>query len=346
MSDIVSEDFLQLVKIVQNMQQQINNLEQTNHVLIQSNRQLMEWVQDLIDELEDYKENARFEIEAEIKRNKKFWYPYIEPGEAAIEKLLREKCSLARFGDGEFAVMAGRVRHKFQTKKDDHLAKRLREVLNAKDEKLLIGIADNYGSLEQYTLQARREIRRYLKREVRLEHLNMLCKDSIYYDAYVTRPYVMYADNGTEAPKLRFERLKHIWKNRDCVFVEGKNTGLGVGNDLFSDAKSIKRILAPAENAFDAYEEIYRVCREQSRDQLFLLALGPTATVLAYDMCKAGYQAVDIGHIDLEYEWFLKGKGHRMPVEGKYNNEIEGGEYPEPIEDIRYQSQIIADVSE
>lgn len=35
-----------------------------------------------------------------------------------------------------------------------------------------------------------------------------------------------------------------------------------------------------------------------------------------------------------------------MPVEGKYNNEIEGGEYPEPIEDIRYQSQIIADVSE
>ena len=52
MSDIVSEDFLQLVKIVQNMQQQINNLEQTNHVLIQSNRQLMEWVQDLIDELE------------------------------------------------------------------------------------------------------------------------------------------------------------------------------------------------------------------------------------------------------------------------------------------------------
>lgn len=54
------------------MQQQINNLEQTNHVLIQSNRQLMEWVQDLIDELEDYKENARFEIEAEIKRNKNF----------------------------------------------------------------------------------------------------------------------------------------------------------------------------------------------------------------------------------------------------------------------------------
>ena len=28
----------------------------------------------------------------------------------------------------------------------------------------------------------------------------------------------------------------------------------------------------------------------------FLLALGPTATVLAYDLCKMGYQAVDIGH--------------------------------------------------
>jgi len=30
--------------------------------------------------------------------------------------------------------------------------------------------------------------------------------------------------------------------------------------------------------------------------------LGPTTTVLAYDLYKNGYQAIDIGHVDLEHE--------------------------------------------
>ena len=80
-------------------------------------------------------------------------------------------------------------------------------------------------------------------------------------------------------------------------------TGLGVGNDLFGNAGSIQRILAPAENAFSKYPQILDACMEQPEDSLFLLALGPTATVLASDLCKAGRQAVDIGHVDLEYEW-------------------------------------------
>lgn len=77
---------------------------------------------------------------------------------------------------------------------------------------------------------------------------------------------------------------------------------------MFSGAESIQRIIGPAENAFHAYDKILECCKDQTKDKLFLLALGPTATVLACDLCKMGYQAVDIGHIDLEYEWFLKGQ--------------------------------------
>ena len=66
MENITNEDFLQLVKIVQNMQQKIMNLEQANQVLIKSNKQLFEWLQDTIDENEDYKQNVRFEIQAEV----------------------------------------------------------------------------------------------------------------------------------------------------------------------------------------------------------------------------------------------------------------------------------------
>lgn len=38
-----------------------------------------------------------------------------------------------------------------------------------------------------------------------------------------------------------------------------------------------------------------------------MISLGPTATVLAYDLFKAGYQAIDFGHVDVEYEWWRMG---------------------------------------
>ena len=57
---------------------------------------------------------------------------------------------------------------------------------------------------------------------------------------------------------------------------------------------------------------------------LFLLALGPSATAMAYDLTKFGYQAIDIGHIDLEYEWYLQGATTRTSVTNKANNEFVG----------------------
>ena len=42
-------------------------------------------------------------------------------------------------------------------------------------------------------------------------------------------------------------------------------------------------------------------------EYLILLALGPTATVMAYNLAQKGYQAIDIGHIDIEYEWYRMG---------------------------------------
>ena len=58
-----------------------------------------------------------------------------------------------------------------------------------------------------------------------------------------------------------------------------------------------------------------------------------------------GYQALDIGHIDLEYEWFLAGKGGRVPVLYKYNNEVAGDDNAKELHDPVYERQIIADCS-
>lgn len=339
------QQFLSLLGIVEGLQRRVFQLEEENKILTRGQKQLLEWAELNQQDNICFQDNAAYELRDTLERPDWGYFPKILDGPAAIEEIAGNRNSFARFGDGEFAAIAGRIRHRFQTELDGKLQKRLKEVLQSERPGLLLGIADNYGSLEKYTEQTRREIRRYLSPKVRREHLELLDPGRTYYDAYVTRPYVMYNDNQTEAPRKRFGNLKRIWEGRDCIFVEGSMTGLGVGNDLFANAGSIRRIIGPAENAFSRYQQILEACLRQKKDVLFLLALGPTATILAYDLYQAGYQAVDIGHVDLEYEWFLRGEGHRVPVEGKYNNEIGEEQQISPIEDRIYRSQVIADFS-
>ena len=83
-------------------------------------------------------------------------------------------------------------------------------------------------------------------------------------------------------------------------------------------------------------------CKWGDSADLFLLAIGPSSGVLAFDLALKNFQAIDVGHIDLEYEWFLAGKGIRVPVPHKYNNEISGGDVVNEFHDLVYDSQMIA----
>lgn len=39
------------------------------------------------------------------------------------------------------------------------------------------------------------------------------------------------------------------------------------------------------------------------KDRLIIIVLGPTAKLLAYDLNKLGYRALDLGHMAKAYEW-------------------------------------------
>ena len=268
-------------------------------------------------------------------------YPIVESGESAIDLILHEKKSLCRFGDGEFAVIAGENRQKFQ-RADKRLAERLMEVLYSEREDVLLAIIDMYGDLSKYNDECRYNIRAYLSEKVRKEHYDLLDMNRIYYDANLTRPYASYLDNNTDEPAKRFAHLKKIWDNRKLLIIEGEKTRMGIGNDLLENATDIIRILGPAEHAFDRYDDILAEALKQDKDRLVLIALGATATVLAYDLACAGFQALDIGHVDIEYEWMLAGTGKKTEVKYKYNNEVAGGNIVEDIRDANYEKQIIA----
>ena len=77
------------------------------------------------------------------------------------------------------------------------------------------------------------------------------------------------------------------------------------------------------------------------KSTLILIALGPTASVLAYDLTKNKYQAVDIGHTDIEYEHFLRKANTSIIIPFKYYSEVRGGtKNIKNIQDKNYYNQI------
>ncbi len=286
-------------------------------------------------------QNVIYELGAEDNTDRVI-YPPILPAEEAVEKIIRQEKSLVRFGDGEFELMMMRKRAGFQAVNQD-LAERLKQILVSSHENILVALADNYGSLKKYTTEAAEDIREYLTPEVRREHMSLIDRDRIYYDAYLSRPYILYEDK-TMAGR-RFAQLKKIWEGKRILIIEGDKTRMGIGNDLFNDAAQRRRIVVPNVDAYDKYEEILDCVRQTVKDELILIALGPTATVLAYDLAVLGFWALDIGHVDLEYEWYCMGVKDRCNIPYKYVNELGKGEQttelPAGLQKI-YESEITA----
>ena len=265
-----------------------------------------------------------------------FYYkPNILSKDETIRMMVEEHKSIARLGDGEFAAIVGQKRWNFQGV-SDILASRLREVLNSDDENLLIGLHPTfYMNLFDVPEDDADSVRAYMQPMVRRLHAELLSPTVIYGDAKFNN--INSNDDVT--------KLKRIWNNRPCVFIEGVHTCMGVGNDLFDNCRSIERILGPAENAIDKYDEILTEALKQPKDKLFLIALGPTATVLAYDLCKEGYQAIDLGHADLAYEAFISSAPNMYSVNIPYKycsrDERVSGRIIEPADDPEYKEQIL-----
>ncbi len=246
------------------------------------------------------------------------------------------RCSIARFGDGEIKLIDGR---NISFQDATPLATRLlRETLQSDTDGLLIAVADIFGDRSRYTDKANRYWKKHLAR-YRHVWYKYLRRDKQYYNASVTRQYI--ALRNPEESKMIFDLFKQVWDGRDVVLIEGEKSRLGVGNDLLDGAKSVRRILGPVTQAFSKYEALLEEACKMDPDVLFLLALGPCATALARDLHLHGYQAVDVGHIDVEYEWMKMGATTKTSLKNKMVFEA-GGNEVEDVADAQYAAQIIA----
>ncbi len=255
----------------------------------------------------------------------------------SLEKIKAENGSICRFGDGELDIILGKDLG-FQ-KYNKELAEMLEAILQEKQNFCFVGVPDAINTFENITEESEEFWAENMLR-TRNIWLKYLRTDMTYLTANLTRLYIRYKDKSKCGK--HFADLKKIWEGRDLVICEGQQTRLGVGNDLLDNCKTVKRIICPSENAFDKYDEILKRLKEEDKSSLIIIALGPTATVLAYNLAKEGYQALDIGHFDIEYEWYLRNAKSKEKIENKYTNEVEGGNKTEKFKNEKYESQIVS----
>ena len=225
------------------------------------------------------------------------------------------------------------------------MRKRLAEILKSDVENHIVGIPGPLIKVDDLILGEAYFWSKYYY--TNKKNLNkFLSKTKVYYDQMISRFYLPYTDKRD--CELVVEKLKQLFKDREVLIVEGENTRFGLGNELLLYAKEVKRILCPPKNAYKIYDKILKRIEKEDKNQLILLALGPTATILAYDLAKEKYQAVDIGHMDIEYEWYLRKVDRKIDIENKAVNEV-SGIVDKEIKDKElktiYESQIIDRVS-
>ena len=234
----------------------------------------------------------RPEIESFVKR-----YPEVLSEEETLRQLIEDRKSICRFGDGEFKLIVGE-RHKSFQDINQQLNYRLLEVLNSDHPDILIGIHP-VRHYEQLT----RIWRKFIIR-IGEDVLKLLNPNRVYPSMGVFR---QLPTTNKDAVIQRINAIKQLWEKRKVLFVVGKNSRFEFVEELFNNVASVDYVFAPAKNAFNRYEEILKEVRQYSKeDYLLLIVLGPTATVMAYDLAREGYQAIDFGQMPGVYTKIIK----------------------------------------
>lgn len=244
---------------------------------------------------------------------KKTKTPLILSIEETVDIIKKENLSAIRFGDGEMSLM-DKVGIPYQVH-DESLAKKMKLILQTDQKGLLICIPSFFGKQTIFTRHAFLfHIHHVFKHGYLWKELLSLTRT--YGNTFVSRPYVYIKDKSRS--EIIFEKWKSIWDGKDVALIEGERSKNGIGNDLFNNMKSLIRIPCPNENAYFKYDAIKKEALKISKDKLILIALGPTTKVLAYDLFLLGYRVIDIGHLDIEYEMFVKGEDKVIQIPHKY----------------------------
>lgn len=202
-------------------------------------------------------------------------YPEVLNESDTLDRVI-SGASIARYGDGEFKICRG-AGIKSQ-EGNDRLSERMRAILQDSGT-CLVGIPNLHSQTPKAPFWAKY-----------VGSAHWLKEGREYVSSFITRP--------DSAPWIDTEdywqRLESLWVGQDVTLVRGSSKSL-TADDLIG-AKTITEIVAPRQHAFAQYDCLMERIGTPKRA---ILCLGPTATVMAVDLCAKGVHAVDLGHVGM-----------------------------------------------
>ena len=229
-------------------------------------------------------------------------YPKLESIEKTISDLVEKKMSITRFGDGEYHLCLGKSIG-FQ-KQSFNLGFRMYKILSdSKSEHCMIGIIPyQLKGLNDYSTDFWYENIDYI--------LKVLNKKTLYYNARITR----------ELTANNIMQLKKVWENRDVIFITGKGSRFNENHTIFDNIATKQSLFTTAKNAWNDYNQTYQNVLEVTKsisNPIVICAIGPTASILAYDLSMLNIQCLDIGHITNIYDklFYNAEKPENLPIQ-------------------------------
>lgn len=212
-------------------------------------------------------------------------YPKVLSFDETLDFLLQGK-SISRFGELELELILGNIEGDGDVTQvpDPSLSKRLSEILAEGTAETCVvaiwGFMGFYGkSAADWCFQFAQE-----HLEKTLPYFN---PRRFYGDARIT--WMINRDN--------LARFRMLWEGRKVVFVRPLRGRFIMDERLFDNISEFAYVDVPPTNAWSEYQRILDDCKKFSTEWMFFLAAGATATVVAFDLSKLGYQALDMGHL-------------------------------------------------
>lgn len=258
-----------------------------------------------------------------------------------LDEVIYKRVSVIRFGDGEFDIIRGQ-NIPYQTY-NRLLATRMKKmILEGSSNDLLVCLPDVFRKMNRYTP----ECRNFYYKSFFFKNRNLLKRISPkkkYGSTFISRPYIDIKDKKNIG--TYFEKMKKVWRGKDLLIVEGKYTRSGEGNDLFKNARTIKRIIAPSSNAYEKKDIIEDAIKKYASRRVILLMLGPTSKIIIFDLKKIKKlenQMIDLGHVDTEYEWYKMGALKRTKIPHKHTAEFNNSDDKVSLlNDTKYNNEVL-----
>ncbi|MEV6298139.1 GT-D fold domain-containing glycosyltransferase [Actinoplanes sp. NPDC051861] len=222
--------------------------------------------------------------------------------EDTLQRIIKDRVSFARFGDGEFKTM---LRSDFNLKFQPWspgLASELREVLRFDgfdQERLMLGFPYPYRNLHWSGVWV----------DIWHEVRPLLRTDMKYGNSHVSRP-IFFQQMGQRGADM----WRQVWEDQDICIITGENSRFTLTPQLFDNVKSSSYIYSTPVNAYADLPRLMKVLEDEDPDRLYLLSLGPAGTLVSAWLSRMGRWAIDVGHIS-----------------DSWANVFDGGAWPESL---------------